>query len=363
MKNPEPNYYDVLGVAKDADEETIKNAYHKLAMHWHPDRNTSVEAEEKFKLIAKAYAILKDPEKRARYDAQGPEGIAHYTPEDLFGGLDLGDIFGNMNFGYGSGNIFDSFFGRHRSKPAHGQDLRVSIHIPLEKIVTGGKETVRVSHPVICDKCHGYGTKSGKAAPVCKDCQGSGQKVFSHMARKDSHDVQYQQIIECPVCHGKGTIIDKSCKRCGGYGQVEKEEKLKVQIPVGIDEGAVLRVAGHGMPGENPDIPQGDLFISVFTQPHQVFQRQGSDLWHTLHLNVSDAVLGTRIEFHTLDERLKVDVPAGIQPDEILRLKGKGLPIYNGAGRGDIKLRIQVNIPTSLSAKQRSLYEKLKNLE
>jgi molecular chaperone DnaJ len=361
MATEDQNYYETLGVPRDADEDTIKKAYHKLAMQWHPDRNKSPEAEAKFKQIATAYAILKDPKKRARYNAHGYEGVAHYTPEDLFGGLDMGDIFGHMGLGFGGGNIFDSIFGRRRTRPMHGQDLRVNIHIPLKVINDGGKQTVRISHPVTCTKCHGYGTQSGKAPPPCTACNGTGRKIKTHKEKRGSENVEFQQITICPVCHGKGTAIEEACKHCGGYGKIEKEEKIKINIPVGIEEGTMLRVAGHGMPGEQPGVSKGDLYVSVYSEDDPRFQRQGADLWHSVTLEVTDAVLGTEIRVPTLKKNLKVKIPPGTQPDEVLQLSGEGLPRFNRDGRGDIKLRIQVHIPEQLTDEQRELYKKLKS--
>jgi len=362
MAIEEQDYYETLGVPRDADEETIKKAYHKLAMKWHPDRNKSAEAETKFKQIAKAYAILKDPKKRARYDAQGYEGVAHYTPEDLFGGLDMGDIFSHMDFGFGGGNIFDSIFGGRATRPLHGQDLRVSIHVPLTLINDGGKQTVRISHPVTCNKCHGYGTKSGKEPPPCSSCNGTGRQIKTHKEKRADQNVEFQQITVCPVCHGKGTTITEPCKHCGGYGQIEKEEKIKINIPAGIDEGTMLRIAGHGLPGDQPGVPEGDLYVSVYSQDDPHFQRQGADLWHSIILDVTDAVLGTEVKVPTLTKSLKVRIPPGTQPDEVLRLRGEGLPRFKESGRGDIKLRIQISIPEKLTEKQRKLFEQLRSL-
>ncbi|WP_455209076.1 molecular chaperone DnaJ [Kaarinaea lacus] len=361
MATQDQDYYETLGVPHDADEETIKKAYHKLAMKWHPDRNKSTESEEKFKQIAKAYAILKDPKKRARYDARGFEGVAHYTPEDLYGGLDLGDIFSHMDFGFGGGNIFDSIFGGRPTRPMHGQDLRVSIHVPLKLINEGGKQTVRISHPVTCNKCHGYGTKSGKAPPSCSACNGSGRQIKVRKEKRDTQDVQIQQITVCPVCHGKGTAIEEPCNQCGGYGQIEKEEKIKIKIPPGIDEGGMLRVVGHGLPGDQPGVPQGDLYVSVYSQADPRFQRQGADLWHSVTLDVTDVVLGTEIKVPTLTKSLKVKIPPGTQPDEVFRLRGEGLPHFKANDRGDIKLRIQVAIPEKLTENQRKLFEQLRS--
>lgn len=356
------DYYDVLGVPRDADEHAIKNAYHKLAMEWHPDRNSTPEAEEKFKEIAKAYAILKDPKKRARYDSQGMEGVAHFTPDDLYGGLDLGDLFGDMGFGFGGGSIFDRMFsGRRRAnQPAHGQDLRISIEVSLDVIFHGGKQEIHVSHPMSCDVCHGYGTQDGKPAPLCQSCKGSGRKVQARDENKAGQQVRFQQITICPDCHGKGVQIKTPCLACSGYGKVEKEETLKIAIPPGINDGMVLRIAGHGLPAEQPGLPAGDLHVSVFSQPDPRFQRQGADLWRSETIDVIDAVLGTEIQVPTMDGQVKVKIPAGSQADEILRLKGKGLPYFQKNTYGDFNLRIKVHVPEKLTDEEHSLYSLLK---
>jgi molecular chaperone DnaJ len=361
MVDASTDYYAVLGVPHDADKATIKKAYHKLAMKWHPDKNKSPEAEEKFKQIAKAYAILKDPKKRAQYDRQGMEGVAHYTPEDLFGGFDLDDLFGDMGFSLGGG-VFDNLFGQRHTRPAHGQDLRVSIHVPLQLINTGGKQTVHVSHPVICPKCHGYGTRTGTEPPPCPACNGTGRKVTTHTENRGEGNVQFQQISVCPVCHGRGTTITEPCPQCGGYGQYEKEDKLKINIPPGIEEGAMLRVTGYGMPGATAGQQPGDLYVSVFSQPDARFQRQGVDLWQTVELDVTDAVLGTEVKLPTLGKDVKVKIPPGTQPDDVIRLKDKGLPRYMASGHGDMKLRLNINIPKKLTEKQKALYEQLHKL-
>ncbi len=360
MPGGDRDYYEILGLPRDASASDIKKAYHKLAMKWHPDRNKSGEAEEKFKEIAKAYAILRDPEKRARYDAQGMEGVAHYTPEDLFGGMDLGDLFGDMGFGFGGGGIFDRMFGRRKTRPLHGQDLRVQIEVPLEAIASGGQQQVRISHPMSCDACHGYGTRSGEPPPLCSACQGSGRKVVTSREARGDRQVKFQQITICPVCHGQGTEITDHCRVCGGYGQVEKEEKIKVTIPPGVHDGTVLRVAGHGLPGDQAGVPPGDLHVVVYTRPDPRFQRKGADLWRAETISVADAVLGVKITVPTLAGKVKVEIPPGTQPDEILRLRRKGLPYFDREGHGDLNLRIQVHIPEKISARERVLYEELK---
>lgn len=362
MTTQAQDYYAVLGVPRDADEHAIKQAYHKLAMMWHPDRNDSPDAEEKFKQIATAYAILKDPKKRARYDSMGMEGVAHFTPEDLFGDLDLGNLYGDMGFGFGGGSIFDRMFGggRRASQPDHGQDLRVSIEIPLSKINTGGQEEIRVSHPVTCSRCHGYGTANGKAPLLCQPCNGSGRKIEAHDESRDGQQVRFQQISICPVCHGRGTQIESACPDCGGYGKTEKQETLKITIPKGIEEGMILRIPGHGLPADKPGLPPGDLLVSVHSRPDPRFQRHGADLWLSETIDVVDAVLGTKIQIPAIDQKVIVKVPAGTQHDEVMRVKGKGLSRYNRPGHGDLNLRILIHIPDKLGKDEQKLFEQIR---
>jgi len=366
MADKQRDYYEVLGVARDADAKTIKNAFRKLALKYHPDKNKAPDAEERFKEIAEAYAILSDPKKREKYDAGGFEGVAGFSAEDLFGGIDFGDIFGDMGFGFdfghhGGGSIFDRFFHAQR-EPARGRDLEVQVMVSLDVINEGGEESVRLGHPMVCDACHGSGAAAGTSPQKCQACGGSGQKVIARKETKDKGSVMFQQITICPVCHGKGSIIEKPCERCHGSGQVEKEESLKVKIPRGAEEGMALRIAGHGLPASSPGLPPGDLYVIIRTAPDARFQRLGADLWRTETISVADAVLGTKIEVPTLKNSITVTVPPGIQQDEVLRMRGKGLPYYEGNSRGDLKLRIQIEIPTHISAEERQLYEQLQAL-
>ena len=363
MNTNAKDYYKILNVPRDADNKTIKKAYHTLAMKWHPDRNNSPDAEERFKEIATAYAILKDPKKRTRYDLHGMEGVAHYSSDDLFSGLDLGNIFGDMGFGSGSSSIFDRMFGRRATRSQHGQDLRVQIEIPLETVNDGGKQDVKVSHPVDCSACHGHGTKSGTQPPPCKSCNGTGRIVSGSSESRGKQQITVQHINVCSHCHGKGTEITEPCPICGGYGQIEKEETIKVTIPPGIEDGMVLRIAGHGLPGNQSDIPPGDLHVVVSTGADMRFQRRGPDLWRMETIVVADAVLGTTLSIPGLDNNLELKVPPGTQPDDILQIRGKGLPRFRGNGRGDINIRIQVHIPEKLSEKERRVYKQLRDLE
>ena len=366
MPDKQRDYYEVLGVERDADAKTIKNAFRKLALKYHPDRNKSPDAEERFKEIAEAYAILSDPKKRAQYDSGGFAGVADFSAEDLFGGIDFGDIFGDMGFGFdfghhAGGSIFDRFM-HQQAKPSRGRDLEVQVMVSLDVINEGGEESVRLGHPVVCEACHGTGAAAGTKPLKCEVCGGSGQKVISRKETKDKGSVMFQQITICPACHGKGSIIENPCKKCHGSGQIEKEESLKVKIPRGAEEGMALRITGHGLPAENAELPPGDLYVIVRTAPDKRFQRLGADLWSTETISVADAVLGTEIEVPTLDNSITVKVPPGTQHDEVLRMRGKGLPYFEGSSRGDLKLRMRIDVPQHISAEERQLYEQLQQL-
>lgn len=364
MATAQRDYYEVLGIPKGADQKAIKDSFRQLALKYHPDRNKSPDAEEKFKEIAEAYAILSDPKKRSQYDSGGFSGVADFSAEDLFGGIDFGDIFGDMGFGFnfGGDNIFDQFH-HHRSRgPAKGRDIEVLARVTLDAINTGSEESIRLGHPVSCEICHGSGAEPGTEPRKCEACGGSGQKVISRKETKDTSSVMFQQIITCPSCHGQGVFIDKPCKNCNGTGQLEKNESLKVKIPKGAEDGMALRISGHGMPSPTPGGLPGDLYVIVRTEHDHRFQRFGPDLWRTENINVVDAVLGTQISVPTLDKDIKVKVPAGTQDEKILRLRGKGLPRLNDSGHGDFKIKIHITIPDKITNEERKLYEKLRQL-
>jgi len=323
MHNEQRDYYEVLDIERNADAKSIKNAFRKLALKYHPDRNKSPDAEERFKEIAEAYAILSDPKKRAQYDSRGFAGVADFSAEDLFGGIDFGDIFGEMGFGFDfghhtGGSIFDRFM-HQQGEPSHGRDLEVQVMVSLDVINEGGEESVRLGHPMVCDACHGTGAAAGTKPLKCEACGGSGQKVISRKETRDKGSVMFQQITICPACHGKGSIIEKPCKQCHGSGQIEKEESLKVKIPRGAEEGMALRITGHGLPAAKPELPPGDLYVIVRTAPDKRFQRLGADLWRTETITVADAVLGTEIEVPTLKNSITAKVPPGTQQEEVLR--------------------------------------------
>ncbi|OGT83155.1 MAG: hypothetical protein A3G96_04640 [Gammaproteobacteria bacterium RIFCSPLOWO2_12_FULL_52_10] len=361
----ERDYYEILGIPRDADQKTIKDAYHRLAMQWHPDRNKSPEAESRFKEIAKAYAILSKPDKRAQYDAHGFEGVAHFSDEDLFRNVDLGSIFGDLGFGFGPGgsSIFDRFFGDGiRQQQPRGLDLRINLELPLKRIAEGGMEDINYNRPATCKACNGFGTATGKPPANCRTCNGSGHQIKTHKeSERKGQTISFQQIVNCPDCHGRGTVIEARCRECGGDGQIAKEEKLRLHIPAGIEDGMTLRVPGHGMPGGTAAEP-GDLHVVIYSAPDPRFQRRGADLWRAETVQIVDAVLGTKLLVPTLDGNLEVKLPAGTQHNEILRLRGKGLPRFEKKGNGDINLRIQIHIPDKLSWRERKLYKELREL-
>jgi molecular chaperone DnaJ len=350
----------VLGVAKDADQKAIKEAFRNLALKYHPDRNKEAGAEERFKEIAEAYAVLSDPKKRGEYDSRGFAGVAGFSQQDLFGGIDFEDIFGGLNFDFGSGSPFEGFFHRRRSGPQRGANIEVEAFVTLERIAGGGEEKVRLARPSACPACHGTGAEGGEAPLKCKECAGSGRLTRSRREEKDH--VLIQQITICPACHGRGSIIEHSCPKCGGSGEVDLEEALTVKIPQGAEEGMALRIPGKGMPGPGPGGMAGDLFVVVRSRRDPRFERAGADLLRLETIPLTDAVLGAILEVPTLEGSASVTVPPGTQPDAVLRLKGKGLPEFGSGRHGDLYLRIVVRVPEQLSREERGLYERLRML-
>jgi molecular chaperone DnaJ len=366
MATAQRDYYDVLGVPRDADAKRIKDAFRHLALQFHPDRNKAPDAEERFKEVAEAYAVLSDPKKRADYDARGFAGVAGFTPEDLFAGIDFGDIFGGVgfdaDFGLGAGGLFDRLFRARRAGPARGRDLQLELALPLETILRGGEETVRYTRPVACPRCSGSGAEPGTKPRSCATCGGTGRKTITRGEKRGEAAIRFQQITVCPDCGGRGTLIDKPCRDCRGEGRMEREESLKVAIPAGAEEGLALRIPGHGLPSDESGGLPGDLFVVVASMPDARFARSGADLWRSETVSIAEAVLGSELRVPTLNGPLEVTVPPGTQPGAVLRLRGKGLPRYGGRGRGDINLRIEVRVPERVSAEEREIYERLRAL-
>ena len=349
------DYYEVLGVPRDADGTAIKDAFRRLALKYHPDRNKDPGAEEKFKEIAEAYGVLSDKRRRADYDARGHIGIAGTTPEDLFGGIDFGDVLGGLGFDFGH-DIFDRFFGQRRRGPRKGANIEVDIAVPLTRIASGGEQIVRFQRVRPCPACDGAGAKAGTKPRRCVTCGGSGEKI----RHEQRGQMSIRQITTCPACHGRGMLIDTPCPECGGQGQTARSERLKVTIPVGIEDGAVLRVPGYGMASADPAGGAGDLLVAVHAAPDPRFERKGADLWRTETIEIPDAVLGTHIMVPTLRGSADTVVPPGTQPNAVLRLRGEGLPRYGDDGRGDMFVKMRVHVPEELGARERDLYEQLR---
>jgi len=343
-------------VPRDADAKAIRDAFRALALRYHPDRNKEPGAEERFKEIAEAYAVLSDPNKRAAYDADGFTATG-VSPEDLFGGTNFDELFRGAGFDFG-GDLFDRFFRRRRGGPARGEDLEATIEVLLEKIARGGEETVHTARLTTCAACKGTGAATGTTPRNCDACHGSGQ----HISRRQDGAMMVQYVTACSACHGAGTIIEKPCAECSGRGKVERDETLEVRIPIGAEEGMVLRIPGRGLPSRDASGTPGDLLVTLYTAPDLRFERHGADLWHTATLGVPDAVLGTNLDVPTLNGSANVTVPPGTQPDSVLRLRGKGLPRFGGRGHGSLLVRLTVQVPEQLSAEERKRYERLRAL-
>jgi len=343
MSAMEHDFYELLGVERTADGATIKSAYRKLAMQYHPDRNGGCKDNEaKFKAISAAYDCLKDPQKRAAYDRYGH---AAFTQQGGFGGgpqADFGDL----------GDIFETIFGSAfgggaRAKPRRGADLRYDMQVSLEDAFHGKQAEIQVEVSVACEPCGGQGAEPGTSARRCELCAGQGK-------------VRAQQgffVIEkpCPNCHGAGSVIEKPCRACRGEGRVDKVQSLTVEIPPGVDNGTRIRLSGKGEAGPM-GAPPGDLYIFVHVKPHAVFEREGTSLFTRIPISCTTAALGGTIDIPGLDgETHAIDIPAGIQSGKQLRKRGAGMPVLQGRGRGDLVTEIVVETPTKLTARQKEL--------
>lgn len=340
--------------------KTIKDAFRTLAMKYHPDRNKDPGAEERFKEIAEAYAVLSDPKKRAEYDARGFSAVEGFSQEDLFGGINFDDIFGGLNFDFGGGSPFESFFHRRRTGPVQGANIETELYIPLQRVASGGEEVLRLRRPGICASCHGTGAQGGARPETCEVCKGTGRLTKSR--HQDERHILIQQISTCPACHGRGSIIRNPCAECHGSGETDREETLTVSIPQGVEEGMALRIPGKGMSSPDAGGVAGDLYVLVRSKPDPRFERAGADLLRQETIAVTDAVLGTTLQVPTLSGSISVTVPAGTQPDTVLRLKGKGLPEFGNGQYGDLYVRIGVHVPDRLVSEERALYERLRAL-
>jgi molecular chaperone DnaJ len=354
------DYYEVLGISKDSSKDQIKDAYRKLAMQFHPDRNKSPEAEEKFKEISEAYAVLSDDQKRRQYDTLGHAGFdQRYTEEDIFRGADFSDIFRDLGGGFSDlfrqifGGGFGGF-GGFSERSNRGQDLLYELNITLEEAAQGIEKEIEVPRTEQCDVCFGSGAAPGTQAKTCPRCGGQGR--IQHMRR--SAFGTFVQVTPCPECRGKGKIIQTPCKNCGGSGLIRKRRKITVKVPMGIDEGYQLRLRGEGDLSTSAGEP-GDLYVLVHVVPHELFERDGDDLHYVLILAYPQLALGAEVQIPTLEGPNNIKIPPGTQVGDVIRLKGKGMPRFRGYGKGELLIRVGVEVPKKLSGKQRELLEQL----
>ena len=352
------DYYDILGVPPNATKDQIKTEYRKLALKYHPDRNKSPDAEERFKEISEAYAILSDDEKRVQYDRFGHAGIdSRYSAEDIFRGVDFDDILRDLGFGFGGfGSIFDMFFGggRRGGGPSRGQDISYDLEISLEQAYSGLTTEIEVPRNERCSECNGTGARPGTSPKKCPECGGSGQiqrvqvSGFMHFAR----------IEPCRKCRGRGVVIDKPCTVCSGVGIVERRRRINLKIPAGVDTGSQLILRGEG-DTSNGGGRRGDLYVVLHVRPHETFTREGNDLICHVRVGFSRATLGGDVEVPTLDGPARIVMPPGTQSGATFRLRKKGMPALRENGRGDELIVVQVRTPTNLTPRQRELVEQL----
>lgn len=343
------DYYEILGVDKKASKEEIKKAYKLLAKKYHPDVSKEPDAAEKFKKVSEAYAVLSDDTKKASYDQFGKEGFSQrYSQEDIFKNFDFGDIFGD--------SIFDMFFGGGRRRE-RGRDLAVEVDLDFKEAVFGITKEVEIERLVNCSKCEGSGAKEGKLK-VCATCDGRGQV---RMEKRTPFGV-FAQVTSCPKCKGKGKEVLEECPECEGEGRVKSNEKVKVNIPAGVEDGMKLRVPNKGEVGKRGS-SGGDLFVILNVSDSDIFIREENDILLKLPLSFSQVALGDEVEVPTLEEEVTLKIPAGTQSGTKLRLKGKGVPFLDGYGRGDMFVEVNVVTPKKVSKEQRELFTKLKKTE
>lgn len=351
MAEQKKDYYEVLGVQKGASDDELKKAYRKLAKECHPDLHPNDKAAEaKFKELGEAYAILSDKEKRARYDQFGHAGVDPNfgAGGGGFGGFDMGDM--------DLGDLFGSFFGggfggggsSRRNGPQRGESLRANVSITFEQAAFGCEKEISLSRTETCSDCAGSGAAAGTTAETCPDCRGSGVVRVTHGGGAFS----FSSTATCTRCGGKGKIIHSPCKTCNGNGAVRKQHNVKVTIPAGIDNGQAISLRGQGNAGKNGG-PSGDLIVQISIAQHPQFSRQGTSVLYEHSISFFRAAMGGELEIPTIDGKVKYTLPSGTQPGTTFRLKGKGIPVLNGRGRGDQYVSVSVQVPTNLTAAQK----------
>ena len=359
------DYYEILGIAKNASKTDIKKAYRKLALKYHPDKNKdNPEAEEKFKEASEAYEVLSDEKKKGLYDQYGHAGVdsqfgsGGFQWSDFSHATDFSDIFGDFFsesglFGSIFGDRFSGFGGRRRASVNRGEDLKIKLSLSLEEINTGVTKKVKVNVKTSCENCNGTGSADGKIF-TCSQCGGAGkvrqvrQSIFGQMST----------ITTCPTCHGKGSIIKNRCQKCYGEGRLSQVKTIKIDIPAGIADGQYLKLRGQGNAGKQNG-PNGDILVFVNEKNHDIFERDGQNITCKFPITVSKAVLGGSLEIPTLEKHIKMKLPPGVQQGKIFRIKNQGLPYLNSSQKGDIFIQIHIVIPKNISKSENELYKKI----
>lgn len=360
------DFYAALGIAKDATQDEIKKAYRKKALESHPDRNpNNPKAEAQFKSISEAYEVLGDENKRRMYDQYGEDGLRGAGP----GGGFQGGGFSSMDealrtfmgaFGGGGGSPFDSFFGggsagEDSNDPRRGASKKTTIRISFEEAARGTEKELNITNLASCESCHGLGAKSKNGIKTCSTCQGKGQ-LYQNRGF-------FSMSSTCPHCGGAGQMITDPCKTCGGAGRVKEKQKTKIRIPAGVDNGMSLKISGHGDEGQNGG-PKGDLFVHIEVEPHEMFQREGDDVYLDLPITFADAALGCKKEVPTpLGESCRIQIPEGTQSGKLFRVNSRGFPNVHKQGTGDLLVRVSVETPVKLSDKQKTLLQSFGELE
>ena len=364
MAENKRDYYEVLGVSKGASEDEIKKAYKKLARKYHPDMNPGdKEAEEKFKEVNEANEVLSDPDKKARYDQFGFAGVDPSYGAGA-GGPGWGD--GAAGFDFGDlGDIFGSFFGggfggaqrRNPNAPQRGESIRAAVTVTFTEAAFGCEKEITVERSEQCPTCKGNGCAAGTTPEVCPTCHGSG----SVQTRRQTPMGVFASTAPCSKCGGTGRIIHQPCPDCHGQGRVRKRRSIKVNIPAGIDDGQTISLRGQGHAGRNGG-PSGDLLITVMVQPHEIFRREGTSVFCEAPITYAQAVLGGTLEIPTIDGKVKYDIPEGTQTGSVFRLRGKGIPVLNGRGRGDQYVTVTIETPKNLNKEQKEALKKFSDL-
>lgn len=353
------DYYEILGISRDATPDEIKRAYRRLARKYHPDVNKDTGAEERFKEINRANEVLSNPETRNRYDRFGEPGVAGAgagAPD--FGDMGgFADIFESIFSGFG-GMGTGATTGR-RSGPARGDDLRLDLRLDFREAIFGGEKEIRIPHLETCKVCNGSGAKTGTGAKTCSTCNGTGQIRRSTRTPFGS----FAQVSACPTCNGEGQVIEQKCESCGGAGRKQETKKLKITIPPGVGDGTRLRVAREGDAGARGGVP-GDLYVYLFVEEDKEFKRNDVNILSEIQISYLQAILGCRLEVNTVDGPVETTIPAGTQPDTVIKLEDRGVPrLGNPVSRGDHLITIRIEIPTRINAEERELLEQLAKIK